>query len=482
MGTVSSLVFWVLDVGQGTGNFLQTFDDHDNLVGSALIDLGSSRERQTAGFKSVEKVVELLGGEDHPATLDLLLLSHSDIDHVVLVPEVLRCYSPDGKERPKLTIKEMAYGGEYVRYSKYAGNVVAKARQFMPRREPAELAPCYSAFGTTKPPKPNFTVGDTRYYLLMANAAEAEEPPTKRRRVTARASDGYNVNTNSLVVLVEHGDLQFVVTGDATGQTLYQINEVLRRKRHHLTNVRMLTLPHHGSATTTFNVHGADVTPEDNLRTFATNLSPRSVTGSADKVATYKHPSAKVMSYFWESVANGGYWQDPLLGEKRHFYTAYFLPGDGFTSGGAAWPAGADWYSVQSAYGLYTNMYVDQGGGSAQAIVLPPDKSKRQQVARANEPPIGVAWKYTVSGRALTLDREINRDDFERLVARLGWVPEEWPDAATLGDARFVTLPSARGAPRRTTPAPPAPATPAPEPVRTAPTTARPLPRVRELP
>lgn len=45
---MSKMVFWVLDVGQGSGNFIQVFDDSDKLVGSVLIDIGSKKSKKAA--------------------------------------------------------------------------------------------------------------------------------------------------------------------------------------------------------------------------------------------------------------------------------------------------------------------------------------------------------------------------------------------------------------------------------------------------
>ncbi|MFK0258316.1 hypothetical protein [Streptomyces sp. NPDC090445] len=489
---MSKLVFWVLDVGQGSGNFLQVFDDKDKLVGSVLLDLGSERKKADAGFPSAEIVAGLLSDS---GTLDLVVLSHSDSDHINLIPELLSYFTAS-----ELTINTVVYGGDYGRYQKRSGtNILDQLDTYMPVNSPDPLPPGFSAFFGNPKPAPNYTLGDLKLWILMANAAE---PGQKKAKVALQAaygtkrkaaSDGYNVNTNSVVVLLAFRGFQFVVTGDATGTTLYQINRVVSAsvKKAYLNAVAMLTLPHHGSATTTFDVRGG-IDGEDNLTTFVDNITPYSLTGSADKVRTFKHPSAKVMEFFWAGIARGKpYWKDPTLG-GRHFYTAYFTPDDKYDYADGkgkrfAWPSRPWWYSVQTESNIYTNMYVDQSDSGQQEIVLPPNSSARM-VPDKPKPPraLGVAWTYTVTN-VVTLTMQVNRPDYERMIAARGIVPTGWPHPDALGENRWVSLPSpdepdepdaAQAADARPTAAPPDPALPR----HPAPTSRRPLPRLRALP
>ncbi|WP_405436485.1 hypothetical protein OG373_06090 [Streptomyces avidinii] len=485
---MSKLVFWVLDVGQGSGNFVQLFDDSDKLIGSLLFDLGSEGKKSEAGFPSAQTVAALLG---NPGTLDLVALSHSDSDHINLIPELLSYFTTS-----ELAINTVRYGGDYARYQKRTGtNILAELGTYMPgTSSPQHLPPGFSAFRGDPAPAPDYTLGDLKLWILMANAAA---PGAKKAKIALqartgtkhKAADGSNANTNSLVLLVGFRGLQFIVTGDATGTTLYQINLVVNTsiKKDYLDAVVMLTLPHHGSATTTFDV-GGGIDGEDNLKNFVTNTTPYSLTGSADKRRSYKHPSAKVMEYFWAGLARGEpYWKDPTLGD-RHFYTAYFTPGDAYDykDGKGAlytWPPSAWWYSVQTASDIYTNMYVytDMMGGQ-QEIVLPPNSSALE-VPDNPVPPraLGVAWKYTVTD-TVTLEMQVNRPDYERMIAARGFVPAGWPDPAALGEAQWISLPSADAAVvDDSRPAAAAPPEPAPT-RRTAPTSQRPLPRLRELP
>lgn len=480
---MSKMVFWVLDVGQGSGNFIQVFDDSDKLVGSVLIDLGSERMKQAAGFPSAEFVAALLCD---PGTLDLVVLSHSDSDHINLIPELLDFFTPSNLE-----IKNVIYGGDQARYAKRGGtNVLNRIKAYMPSGKAiTPMPPKGSSFSGPGPYAPVHILDALKVWILMANAAESGVASSSGGAKRRKTGDGYNTNTNSVVVLLEFGKAQFVVTGDATGTTLYQINEVVTPAvaTKYLNDVIMLTLPHHGSATTTFDVRGGG---EATLKTFVTNTRPCSLTGSADKVRTFKHPSARVMEYFWAELGRAKpYWKDPTL-DDRHFYTAYFTPNDGYAykdgkGTSYKWPKVEWWYSVQTASNIYTNMYVyaDQMGGQ-QEIVLPPNSSALK-VPDKPVPPraLGVAWKYTVTD-TVTLEMQVNRPDYERMVAAHGFVPAGWPDPVALGDAPWVSLPSADiadtadagGAGTGTAPPDSAP------PRRPAPTSRRPLPRLRVLP
>ncbi|MFF1342979.1 hypothetical protein ACFVYT_34775 [Streptomyces sp. NPDC058290] len=481
---MSKMVFWVLDVGQGSGNFIQVFDDSDKLVGSVLIDIGSKKSKKAAGGPSVKTVAGLLGD---PATLNLVVLSHGDGDHINLIPELL-----DELKSTKLTVNRVCYGGSRIRYKGGSNSVLSRLEAHMPSGVTTKpLSPGFSSFTATDPPEPFDTFGELEVWILKANAAtsDAKSSSSSDGSKRQRVDGGYDINTDSVVVLLGFplSKAWFVVTGDATATTMYQVNEVVNDsvKKKYLQHVVMMTVPHHGSTSTSFDVRGGG---EATLKTFAEKIEPVSVIGSADKVGTYKQPSARVLQYFWPYVTVGEpFWGDPAIG-GRHFYTAYFAPDDHFNYDDAGtkypWPAGANWYSVQTASDIYTNMYVDRVTGQ-QDIVLPPDSSARHTPNTPSTPrALGVAWQYTVQKNTVTLQPVVNRKDYERMVAARGFVPAGWPDPATLGDALWVSLPAAdTSAAADAGAAGPAAAAPEPAlPRRPAPTSRRPLPRLRELP
>src|SRR6185437_1111708 len=74
--------------------------------------------------------------------------------------------------------------------------------------------------------------------------------------------DGYLVNTNSLVLAVRYGTgtkRKIVATGDATGMTMAVANERLAADRPNWQlGTDSISLPHHGSAVTTYDVLNAN--------------------------------------------------------------------------------------------------------------------------------------------------------------------------------------------------------------------------------
>lgn len=170
------------------------------------------------------------------------------------------------------------------------------------------LSPGFSSFTATDPPEPFDTFGELEVWILKANAAtsDAKSSSSSDGSKRQRVDGGYDINTDSVVVLLGFplSKAWFVVTGDATATTMYQVNEVVNDsvKKKYLQHVVMMTVPHHGSTSTSFDVRGGG---EATLKTFAEKIEPVSVIGSADKVGTYKQPSARVLQYFWPYVTVG---------------------------------------------------------------------------------------------------------------------------------------------------------------------------------
>ena len=91
----------------------------------------------------------------------------------------------------------------------------------------------------------------------------------------AQGIDSNNENANSIVSLLEYGDLEFLFTGDATeAAELWLINNVPSNKL----DIDIMNAPHHGSGTTS------------NTQAFITATSPELVIFSADEDNQYGHP------------------------------------------------------------------------------------------------------------------------------------------------------------------------------------------------
>jgi len=499
--------FQVLDVGQGTGNFIEIYDG-GTLTHTVLIDLGSERAKEEAGGPSVEYVVAKLKEMTQP-TVDALLLSHSDSDHINLVPQLLDAFYPVGtagkKKKDTLQVSYARYGGAYQRYSKRsATNLLARLEKYVPGTdEPEPMGAGFTSFAKGKKSTPLITVGGVKLYVWIANATETSAlVPDTFRAGKRRAADPFAINTNSLVVVAEFGGVQFVATGDATGVTLSEANTYATKeiRETFLDTVFMCTLPHHGSFATTFNLQGAgddadekEELPRENLDKFAGNVNAETITGSAERVKRFKHPSAVVMSFFWGYLDFHLFYRDPLLDDDNHFYIAWFFPSDGFERDSAGsgmveeWPLFEWWYAVQTNDNIFTNFYYEWGlqGG----IVLPPDPGNETPwlAQKPPQPPEGVAWSFEVEADGTRrVRRMVNRETtlaLRRMILA-GAPPEalEAPDLRLAGVAEAAgphklasdprvpvgtpgarppraALPSASPAP---TPAPSAPRPPAP--------------------
>jgi len=416
--------FTVLDVGQGTGNFIETFSTKTPSLATApvktfLIDLGSERQRKEAGGPAANFVVNQLNLMKS-RELDCVILSHSDSDHINLLEMVLAAFDPPGTinpTKPILTVQASYYGGDYALYSKRGKNILVRLAQYS-LTHPQSFPTGKSSFGVASP-KPFRTVDGVDLYLMIGNAPKSAGGAAKKAAV-----DSFAINTKSLVVVVSWG-IQYIATGDATGVTLAWCNKYVTDtiKKNFLPSVVMLTMPHHGSATTTFNITGTsggrdDAAAVKNVQTFVAKTAPASVTASAERVRTFKHPSAFLLQFFWGVIQSGDY-TDPTLTGGQHYYTAYFTTGDGYkvNDGGTVqpFPRSDWWYTLQTAKDIFTNLYFDpemvpDAKGHRTARLPPNPGNIVPSPSTTPYPPLGVAWIYsTPEGQTTTVDRLINR-------------------------------------------------------------------------
>ena len=462
--------YQVLDVGQGSGNFIEMYTA-GVLTNTVLIDLGSEHASNTGGGLSVEYIVDTLYTMANP-TIEFLFLSHSDTDHISLLDQLLDSFDDQAGKTPgfkTLTINYVRYGGDSVDYGKkikgkknVVYNVLDRLKDYMP--VPTELRPLpvfYTNYEPRRqrkpnpplPPAPLAVVEDVEFWILRANA-----PTVTGSRKRPRVPTGYDKNTVSAIVVAEYRGGKYIATGDATGSTLAAANDVLTAKvlKDYFQGVMMVTAPHHCSESTSFSFVASNgkrntTAAVANFKLFVDNLQSKSLQASAGKNKTFKHPSAYLMSYFWPWLKPQPYYTDPTLKTSNgHYYTAYFRPADGYkiNNGRRAlpWPDKSNWCTVQTAANVYTNNYYD-------LEVLPPATTKRTQVLPPNPgsinvvptkkpfPPAGVAWTYeatrTANGSTVGMDRldtnanlvALRREIIarsERMAAiRCGLTPEE---------------------------------------------------------
>jgi beta-lactamase superfamily II metal-dependent hydrolase len=386
----------VLDVGQGSGTLVEVYDD-DVLQNLVLIDLGSSAEKGTAGAASAQYVVEQLKAMPDKAVLDTLLLSHSDVDHINLIGEVLKEFSPpDTKEPPlpPLTIRHIWYGGSSESYRKEKSNVLEEAEKYLEKGK----AEGFSNDATSWKPKeqkwvPFHTLGDVKLFLIIGNTV-AE---TASENTNSNVPSAYALNMRSLVVRVWYSDSEAVITGDATGLTCARINKIFEHQEP-LEDCLMLTVPHHGAAATAFDLKGStNTTPTDNFDLFAKNMKARMISASAFERPDYRHPRMEVLQFFWKYLDNEiSFYTDPLLPEDFHYYTAYFSAKQferSVTSRTKMWPDTATWYTVQTKANIFTTDYF-RAADQSPATIIPPTPATSGHKKKKGTPPAGVRWEF----------------------------------------------------------------------------------------
>ena len=467
--------YYVLSVGQGTGTLVQACEDTlDDPRWSVIIDLGSTGWLDDEELPTAEFVAEKLKQgkeEEEPVTLDAVILSHSDSDHINLIPDLLAEFSkPRDKKRkrgkPKLTVNEVWYGGDREKYRKGNGaNVLDELYEYRPIQRPDDgtnlndLPVDASSLNETAPnPLVDSNEMEAWIWLLVGNTI-ADQVRIGANTPTRTPREGYATNTVSLVVGAAFGKgahvKEIFATGDATGLTIAKCREMIQESQKRLAPSLSVTLPHHGSATTTYDLLGlkGDVPTktlaEQNIEGFVAELRPVTVTASSGENATYKHPAIGVAEDFGAYVEKGAYVDpDPLLKQgKEHFYTArmpsghfrYLAPVESIPSD---WPSKAYWFSARTTANIFTTDYFfDQNeevptAWNREAIYRTPEESDFDPV-----PPRTISWLFIVEngGAAWRIEKPVDTLGLDARQRR--WVEEAI--GGPLPPDRFVHIPSA---------------------------------------
>jgi beta-lactamase superfamily II metal-dependent hydrolase len=462
----------VLDVGQGSGNFVEIYTDANNEVLGAtiLVDLGTEKDPgHAAQNATIEYIRTTLCTMPEP-TISLLVLSHSDDDHINLIVPLLSNFTPPTQKpqlnKPNLTIAQAWYAGEYDKFAKYNNdNVLAIVQKYMVSNNQPKRYECgFSSFNTDTPVC--WDIEGVKVYTLIAQVVN--------ERSTANKEYPYFINTRSAVLMLSYQGTQWILTGDATGRTLYEINLKLEKlgdfgRQTYLSNVFMLTAPHHGSKTTTYDVkcvnanvgekrkkQGPDA--QETVNKFVNWTKPLCLSASAERVKRFKHPHWTVLTDFSAKCGNLIY-SDPQYGNNQnqvHAFTA-FIPSGTFLP--CPWPGEDGFYSANTQSNVFTNLYcateiyynVQLLGSDKPPADYKPD--------RPDPPPysdiaLGVTWEFGVNengnGFVSKMDnRRLSEIADERAAAR--GVTFVLRNTVQAGDA--VAAPSAAVLPRVLSPA-----------------------------
>jgi beta-lactamase superfamily II metal-dependent hydrolase len=416
----------VLPVGQGTGTLIQVIDNGEP-TSTILIDLGSKGwKKDIFGTRSTEIVTTALKKMVKKGpTLDAVFLSHPDDDHINLIPDLLANFNAPGETTPgkqTLVINKVWFGGPEGSYAgKQIGNVLKKLQ-----RHGATLGRLGGDASNLTKPEYSDAANGVDIFVMIANTISGNTSIGKSSVTplnVLKSDDGYLVNTDSLVLAVRYGTgtkRKIVATGDATGMTMAAANERLSAARPNwLLGTDSISLPHHGSATTAYDVLNAstaardtDDTAEEVVKEFVRFLQPEMVTISAGQ--SFNHPAHRVVDDFAQYTKNATY-SDPALNNGEHFYTGYFekqqfdliaaMDYDGPLPAGAEWPRSANWRTVRTSKAIYAIDYYeldDKNPDLTVPVIVSTDISDEALFQKPEGPytplpPWGCAWEFTIS-------------------------------------------------------------------------------------
>jgi hypothetical protein len=463
---------YVLNVGQGSATFVVVVDDtsgKDVPIATVLADLGSGSwnvgsKKYTLTIDMIEEVLNKMAGG---ARLDLLVLSHSDNDHINLMGMLLERFSPDGKKKPKLTIGKCVYGGWYAQYNKTKiGNILDTVATFMSGSgtfdKTATSAPAMSsgfAFsGSTVTETKLINVSGLSVTTLLMNAPR---PSLGKGAFTP----DIELNTRSAVIVAtytdSHGDwANFVITGDATGPTFYaahmHVFGSINRLKKRMAGTFLVTVPHHGSArTATCYIPFVPRTTEpewEAIDDFVGDCLAYTAVASAGNTS-HRHPRWSLLNRYFRSTGaplSNSYYADPNLpAGAGHLYTSYFDGTEldtalGTTANSARYGCFATVPAMFTTYYFYLNAYQQKAypNPSGSTVKLPAGSTLDTKA------PGLVYWKYSVDDSdkvtVTPIPFTLSGDDTLALAAFVGFHPVTLAATARkgLGARREIVAPA----------------------------------------
>ncbi|MFT7837780.1 MBL fold metallo-hydrolase [Saccharothrix sp. BKS2] len=204
-----------INVGQGNA-VLVSFPNGQFM----LADCGSQKTSlEGKPYKNAQKYINTVVGDK---SIDIVVLSHGDTDHVAFIPCIKQAQNPD----------YLHYVGERRDYSK-------EVWDWIKSKGNAAVKKCGSAFcyikgfeGTTNP-SIGFCTDESVQVSVLSAAC------------------GMNGNSDSIVLALTYGDCQVILPGDADTVTETEILRTCKPGLDKLNKNRVLMAGHHGSAGST---------------------------------------------------------------------------------------------------------------------------------------------------------------------------------------------------------------------------------------
>lgn len=469
-----------LDVGQGMSTLFVVYDASGKVTALALFDLGSLGKRDVAGPSTLEFLKNMALQRESPnGRIDAVFISHKDGDHINMF-----FGSESGKDPlqgllrllPDMTIGLCRYGGRYSWYAdtatvdKKSENLLTliKARTANPDEDVKGFPVGASSVVPTGGVGSLWGGDDYLVFLVAANAPyNGEAVGTPEDQISAKPN-GDQANSKSLVLVVgvEAGGQMTtaIIGGDATFPTFQYINCLVTGTGQ---NVYMTLLPHHGSRKTTFGLPSKSkpisVEARSVVENYARLMSGKTVVASADTGSNYGHPSLETSQLFLQYAdTSKTWWTDPLVGNGRHFTTAYIdfaLDSTTYNQTGMK--------TILTTQNLYSTRYYDSAVVSSPMVAYAP-------FTAFDTPPYsdkfayapGMNWIYTllpqamgflidfrgVSSNRLPKDKSLEVLSTEQLLESLTFIHREGLPEVEPQEQRVAPPPSPRLEPRPVAP------------------------------
>jgi len=402
---VSGVYFRVLDVGQGSCNLVRIYDDDEFLSHLLLIDLGTNSSQKIAR-DNLEWIREQILANNR--YLDALIVTHGDTDHYNMIAKILPALGPPTGHQ----IGMVRYGGPAWRYKR--GQLITTLATYT--QDIGSFTPSQTGYALDDGPKwdPIWATGDDPddvvLQLIIANTPHARDPVSmvKYQKMNAEA-----VNTKSVVLGVEWRNRWVVATGDATSTTLGAINGLLEDELNPLPQNFMMTVPHHGSRKTTYDLKLASNIPDAAARyvvdTFLEKFEPLSFSISAGE-KRHHHPSMYLIEQFADHLPSPQppYWEDPELGFDYHFITSGvdLKITDDYED--PSWPPGNRWLyaTTQTEKNIYGTLYfkdAQYNDDDYEKYIAPPLPAEPSYGGDADGIPLGRDWEFRMHEDGETL-------------------------------------------------------------------------------
>ena len=314
---ISKVVTTVVDVGQGQCTFVCLYNDSSppELAHTLLFDCGTDKSSPTTD-SNITWIANTLKLMDTP-TIDLLVFSHSDNDHISLMYDLLEAY---GTKPKPLQVASIWYAGDPDFYTKNTFNILDYLSGYCKSFTTPDFSE--TQYDKTKSdwkksliwssPDRSVQVG-----MLIGNVIDDEPGVLVEDEFDTVAE---KKNRVSIVCALMHDERTMIICGDATNGTMAWVNDALGGNK--FSDCLMVTLPHHGSRATGLSVSSnatANKKAVAVVKTFVRKSAAKTATISA--YAKHHHPSIELINLFEPALTPAATIYDNRLdiAGKSHF-------------------------------------------------------------------------------------------------------------------------------------------------------------------